>query len=180
MPYEKVHVTISDETIRSGGISAIIEPVWWLADNRDQASYEESMSQFTEPQRFVYALRWYCSEVSNGGHHQFYYNSNGNVWKDACYGFAAIGVKKGASIIFATVDRIGEEPAFDRGTRQSQLDQMNGNFKDLDDRFYELKKSTDLDQIIIDYIQSNCEAFYWSGNFVRFILPAPNRKPFSA
>ena len=113
---EKVHVVVNDDTIAAGDYWPVIEPVWWSADiYHGPGLYEQSLSPFTESQRFVFAVRWYFSEINNGGHRQFYSNSTGIVWQDALVGLEAIGISKAAQILQISADRLGGSPSLDRG-----------------------------------------------------------------
>ena len=108
---EKVHVQVDDATIAGDNPWAVIEPVWWLADIYDgAAAYEHSLQQFSQSQRFVFAVRWYIAEVNNGGHNQFYSNSTGIVWRDAVAGFEAIGAPRAATIVKISAERMGGSP----------------------------------------------------------------------
>ncbi len=45
-----------------------------------QAQYRASVARFTNEQRVAHAVMWYVSDVQNGGHWQFLYNSTGMLW----------------------------------------------------------------------------------------------------
>ena len=170
--YETVRVTVDDATIAEGDISRIIEPVWWLADiYSGPDEYERSLGQFSAEQRLMFALQWYTSEVNNGGHHQFYSNSTGVVWKDACQAFRAIHMEKGAEIILASADCLGGDPSLDRELRYEQLAEYNPDFDDVDDEFYKLEETADIDQAILAFIREHPAAFYFSGEIRRVVLP---------
>ena len=170
--YETVDVTVDDSTIAEADVWTIIHPVWWLADiYNGPDEYERSLEQFSNEQRLMFALRWYMSEVNNGGHHQFYSNSTGIVWKDACKAFSAINVKKGADIILESADRLGGSPSLDHDQRYEELAEHNPDFSDLDDRFYELSSNTDIDQAMLIFIRANAAAFHFSGRVTRVVLP---------
>ena len=170
--YETVHIVVDDGVIANGEVWVIIHPVWWLADIYHAPSeYRRSLERFSVPQRLVFALRWYIEEVNNGGHHQFYYNHTGIVWKDACKAFAAVNVKKGADIILESADRMGGTPSFGREQRLAELDEYNPDFSDLDEKFYELEKTTDIEEAMIAYIRENAAAFHFSGEITRVVLP---------
>jgi hypothetical protein len=172
MRYETVDVTIDDSTIAEGDVWTIIHPVWWLADiYNGPDEYERSLRRFSPEQRLMFALRWYMSEVNNGGHRQFYFNSTGIVWKDACKAFSAINVRKGADIILESADRMGGDPSLEHDLRQAELDQHDPNFRDLDDRFYELEHGTDIEQAMLDFIRRKPAAFHFSGKVTRVVLP---------
>lgn len=106
---------------------------------------------------------WYITEVDNGGHDQFYFNSTGIVWKDALTGFRELGIDEAVEIIQESAARMGGNPSLDRATRQDQLDAQQANFDDLDNRFYELEETIDMDEIMHQYILKHRSAFYFEG-----------------
>jgi hypothetical protein len=133
------------------------------------------MEEFSREQRLIFALAWYMSEVNNGGHHQFYSNSTGIVWKDACRAFSAINIKKGADIILSSADRMDGDPSLDRDVRREQLAKFIPDFGDLDTAFYELKKKADIERAMLDYIREHAAAFHFSGEITRVLLPTTSR-----
>lgn len=170
--YETVDITIDDRTIAEGDVWTILHPVWWIADIYDGPDeYERSLERFSNEQRLMFALRWYLSEVNNGGHRQFYSNSAGIVWKDACRAFSAIDVKKGADIILESADRLGGRPSLDRDLRCAELDEYDPDFSDLDERFYALSRETGIEEAMLAFMHGNNAAFHFSGPVTRVALP---------
>lgn len=173
--YETVDVCIDDEIIATKDFWAVIHPVWWIAtiyDGPDE--YERSLKQFSKSQRFVFALCWYREEVDNGGHDQFYSNSTGIVWKDAQAAFDAIGIPEGARIIEESAKRLGGSPSFDREERQRQFEEFQPVFDDLDDAYYALDKSIDIDAHLIKFIRERPTDFHFVGKVTRVVLPNRN------
>lgn len=162
--YETVEITIDDETIAEADLWTITYPVMWHVDiYNGPDEYEQSLKPFSNEQRLIFALTWYMSEVKNGGHKQFYGNSTGIVWRDASQAFEAIGLQPGAAIIRETANRMGGNPSRDREQRIAQLEEHLPDFSDLDSRFYELSRSTDIDQAMLEHIRSHSVAFHYSG-----------------
>src|SRR4030095_12655996 len=96
----RIRFDIGDREIDGDDYFAVIEPVFWsVSIYHGPDRYEKDLAQFSNEQRFVLACHWYCSEVNNGGHHQFYWNSTGIVWRDALNGFRTIGLLDAAEII---------------------------------------------------------------------------------
>jgi hypothetical protein len=101
LPRKKFHIVVDDAMIAAGMAAEhpgdVIEPVWFLSDiYHGPLVYEHTLQQFSRPQRLVRATMLYLSEVNNGGHKQFFYNSSGIVWRDARDCFEEIGVPRGA------------------------------------------------------------------------------------
>lgn len=150
-----------DEIMKSNCAQKIIEPVWWSVNIYDSLEqYNKDLARFSLPQRYVFAIQWYAAEVCNGGHDQFFYNSTGIVWKDALMGLKEIGAQKYVKILEAAVERMGGNPAFDREERWKQMDELQPDFEDLDDDFYE---DDNLAEIVMKYIKEHAQDFVFSG-----------------
>lgn len=125
--------------------------------------YGKDLSHFSKEQRFVFACAWYLSEVNNVGHDQFYSNSTGIVWKDALYGFDAMGLKDFSKVVGGSAQRLGGAPSMNRVERQSQLERLAPKFDDLDDRIYALENEVDVDEKLMAFIRANRSKFYFAG-----------------
>ena len=157
-------VVIDDDVIDAGDPWEVIDPVYWTANIYDGvAEYEASLEPFSDKQRLVLAVIWYRSEVNNGGHDQFFYNSTGIVWKDAVRAFRQIGLPRFSEIIEESGRRLGGEPSPDRSARFAQLEENDANFDDLDSRFYELEDRESVDDALIRYINKHRSDFYFDG-----------------
>ena len=158
------HIIIDDRVMDAGDPYAIIDPVWWRVNTVDgESAYVESLDEFSQAQRYLCAIVAYMAEVNNGGHAQFYFNSAGIVWRDALAGFRAIGFEEGAILLEESASRMGGSPSMDREARITLLEELDPDFEDLDDRFYELESSIDIDQMMMDYIDSRRADFYFDG-----------------
>lgn len=162
MQYEKTHVRVDDATIAAGDPWAVIQPVGYIANIYDgPAEYEQSLRRFSPAQRQFFALNWYSAEVNNGGHDQFYNNSTGIVWRDALEACKAIGANGLADILQQSAERLGGSPSLDRGERQQQMSELAPDFNDLDDRFYAIEESEDVDQRVMNFIRAHPADFYF-------------------
>jgi len=170
-----VHVRIDDEVIDQGDPWAVFDPVWRQANIYDgEAEYNKSLAVFSREQRLLVAVSWYISEVNNGGHDQFYYNSTGIVWKDALTGFREMGLDEAAAILEESAQRMGGNPSLDRQTRWDQMDAYKPTFDDLDDRFYDLQATDDLDVAMQEYIVQHRSAFYYEGDVTKMVPQTPS------
>ncbi len=164
MEYSKVHVLVDRAVILGTDPAAVIDPVWWTANiYAGFKEYEASLAAFSRSQRLLFAIMWYRSEVANGGHEQFYFNSTGIVWRDALAGFELLGLDEFSSALRESTARLGGQPAFDRQDRQDALDRLQPDFGDLDDRFYALEESMDLDSKMLAYMREHVEEFEFDG-----------------
>lgn len=159
-----VTFNIGDREIQGDDYFAVIEPVFLSVSIYDGPErYEEDLANFSTEQRLVLAYHWYLSEVNNGGHDQFYYNSTGIVWRDALKAFRELGYSEVVAIINASVSRLGGNPSLDRQERQEQLDQVKPNFEDLDQELFTLQERADFDEKVLEFIGTHRESFLFSG-----------------
>jgi len=162
MEYEVKKFMIGDDVIASNDAFNVIEPLWCsvsVDDGEDQ--YRKGLEPFTSPQRYVFAICWYMTEVNNGGHDQFYYNSTGLTWEDAMNGFQEIGAHENYAIIRASADAMGGNPSKDRDERQDEMERYEPDFSELDKRYYASEGS--LVEKLNAYIKQNVESFYFDG-----------------
>lgn len=163
--FNNKHIVVNDALIEEGEIYSIIEPVWWTGDIYDNVErYEKSLESFSTEQRLIFASMWYMSEVNNGGHDQFYYNSTGIVWPDALKGFEVLGLSEVVSIIKESVERMGGNPSRDREARYDQLNSCEEGFSDLDDKFYDFENNVNIDDVMLKYVKLHRDKFYFDGH----------------
>lgn len=125
--------------------------------------YEKDLARFSNEQRLILACHWYLSEVNNGGHDQFYYNSTGIVWKDTIKAFAALAAREAVEIIEESIRRLEGNPSLDREERQQQIDRMNPQFDDLDNELFSLEERFDFDAAVLAFIRAHRQKFFFSG-----------------
>jgi Domain of unknown function (DUF4375) len=87
----------------------------------------------------IHALLWYGAEIDNGGHHQFYSNSTGIVWRDALEGLQQIGATAAAEVRMQSSRCLWSSPSLDHDERNQQLNKQNPDFSNVDSAYYELK-----------------------------------------
>lgn len=175
MRTEVVQVVVDDATVQGTDAFALIEPVWDRVDIYGSVpEYRRTLAPFSDAQRYLFAIHWYRSEVNNGGHDQFFYNSTGIVWPDAVAGLEAIGVAEFASILKEAAGRL-QEPSQDRDQRQAQLEAFKGDFEDLDDRFFALEETTNLDERMLEFARKRPSDFYFTGTVERPVFPGSEK-----
>ena len=159
-----IRLNIGDREIDGDDYFAVIEPVFLAVSIYDGPErYEEDLANFSAEQRLVLAYHWYLSEVNNGGHDQFYYNSTGIVWPDALKAFREIGHSEVVAIINASVSRLGGTPSLNREERLDQLEQLEPDFEDLDQELFTLEERSDFDEKVLQFIRRHRESFLFSG-----------------
>ncbi len=76
-----------------------------------------------------------------------------------------------ADVLERSAELLGGEPSLDRGERSEQLELFHPDFDELDERFYEIEKTDDLDERLIRFIRSRPSDFYFDGLITRAVLP---------
>ena len=120
-----------------------------------QAQYQASVARFTSEQRVAHAVMWYVSDVQNGGHWQFFYNSTGMLWEAAQAGLREIGAGNVSLILSGAALRAGGSPPFELASRQSLMKRLSPKFADLDAKFNQAEPLKHL----TSYIRDNKSAF---------------------
>ena len=162
MEYEVVRFVVDEAVINTNDDFKVIEPVFWSVSIYDgEKQYEKDLEAFSLPQRYVFAIEWYMSEVNNGGHDQFYWNSTGIVWEDAMNGFQAIKAQINYEIIKESANMMGGNPSKNWDKRQNQLEKFEPDFSTLDDRFYE--SEAQMIELLLKYIKENTADFFFDG-----------------
>ncbi len=142
--------------LENGELWDIIRPLNDVMNiSEGQAQYDASVAQFSKQQRAAHAVVWYVSDVQNGGHWQFFYNTTGILWEAAQKGLREIGAGENSLILSAAALRAGGAPPYERASRQSLMKRLSPKFTDLDAR---LNRSDPL-SILMGYIQEHRAAF---------------------
>jgi len=117
------------------------------------AAYErlsrENAAQLALADRRLLALGGLRTEVNNGGFHQYFFNSSGDLVTDALDAAEAAGADELASLIRRGLSLLDVPEPADRVARQSALGDIElEEFADLDDDYYTLEASVDLDAVM--------------------------------
>lgn len=117
------------------------------------AAYErlsrQDAAQLTLADRRLLALGRLRTEVNNGGFHQYFFNSAGDLVAEALDAAEAAGANELASLIRRSLSLLNVPEPTDRLARQSALgDIAPEEFADLDDYYYTLEASLNLDAVM--------------------------------
>jgi hypothetical protein len=63
----------------------------------------QGFKRLTERQQYLYAVTVYRSQVNNGGHSQYFFNSSGDHWKSALLGLRTINATTSAKVLSRAV-----------------------------------------------------------------------------
>lgn len=97
------------------------------------------------------------SEVNNGGFDQFYWNSSGDLAKEAVEGLTTIGAEERAAIVEAANSQFpSQRPSEDREERQKQLNSIQSSsgskLGSLDTEYYTSKE--DIIKLFAEYLRN--------------------------
>ena len=164
------HFNFKEEEIAAGkyNVWELIQPLWHTVSIYDGLEqYYQDLKPFSQAQRRLLALFWYDSEVCNGGHHQFFSNSTGIVWKDALDCMEMIGAGQYAQNLQKAVNLFGGSVPFEREERNAALDQLCqregfGVFGEMDDFYY---SEECIGQRMDEYVTLHPAQFVLQGNY---------------
>ena len=100
----------------------ILQPRRVVHRHLESPGYASSPS----PVRHLWALQLLGMELVNGGIHQYFLNSSGDLWRDALDGLDQAGYAKSAAAFRLAVEVFGSDgPSADRPTRLKQLRRLS-------------------------------------------------------
>jgi hypothetical protein len=113
-------------------------------------------------QRRYIAVRNMDAEVCNGGLSQFFFNTAGDLWRDALDGLRVMGMTERATLLTEAVAKFGATPPSEnRPKRMRQLSKVSqvdrGAFDALDKRYYASKET--VVTALARYVLANAEVF---------------------
>ena len=106
-------------------------------------------TRLTQADKRLLALGGLRAEVNNGGFDQYFFNAAGDLVADAVEAAEAVGVTGLASLIRRGLDLLNVQDPADRAARQDALTNLDPEeFADIDDGYYALEASADLDSVM--------------------------------
>ena len=136
----------SRSTIISDAAARGLETVAGINHNVVLDLYDgRGFDAMTKPQQFCFAVELYQDEVNNGGHRQYFYNDDSDLYQVAMEGMRAIGADAQAAILSdAALAFAPDKPASTEIERRHQMEalrtDMDVKFETADDRFYKLEE----------------------------------------
>lgn len=153
-PNENVRVAAAEALAILSGVTDAWKKVVTIIDQR-------GIEALSVPQRRYYAVLIYDSEVNNGGHSQYFFNSSGELWEDAVAGLDAMGAKERAGILREAAALAGRfrPPSGAARTAETyqRFDERHASLDTLDDRYYECDEV--VDALLARYALDNKEHF---------------------
>jgi len=101
----------------------------WTSLVKRAYAVQDGWTEFSGPERLYYAISILDGEVYNGGMHQFFSNSSGELYAEALSGLQALGANNAARLLVeaATVLFGDVEPPKDRVSRWNSMKQYPEN-----------------------------------------------------
>lgn len=127
----------------------IIEPIWNDEEiySDDPQTFLRRFSELTEPQKILFPVHWFYSEVGTDGFHGFFNVYTGMFAPEAISGFQTIGLKDIAEVIKEAMSFFGNPYPRDVEKREKLLDLFEEENDDswnpfikLEEKYYELLK----------------------------------------
>ena len=124
-----------------------------MADGDPWAEYERlagmDQARLTLADRRLLALGSLRDEVNNGGFHQYFFNSAGDLVTDALDAAQVADADELASLIRRTLSMLNMPDPSDRLARQDALSKLEPEqFAGIDDSYYAVEASADLDSVM--------------------------------
>ena len=99
----------------------------------------------SKPQQFCFAVELYRDEVDNGGHRQYFYNDDSDLYRVAVEGMREMAADTQASILQdAALAFAPAKPAATEAERRQQMEalgtEMDEKFEAADKRFYKMEE----------------------------------------
>jgi hypothetical protein len=119
----KQHPDLADRALAAeAALLGIIQPRRIVHRHLEAPGYANSPA----PVRHLWALELLGMELVNGGIHQYFFNSSGDLWPDAIAGLEQAGYARSAAAIKKAVAIFGQEgPSTNRTIRFKQLDRLS-------------------------------------------------------
>jgi hypothetical protein len=102
---------------------------------------KRGFAAMTGPQQFYFAVEIYRDEVNNGGHNQYFYNDDSDLYRIAIEGLRAMGAPSKAAILSEAARAFAPgRPAPTEAERRNQMEEFGPPqsriFEMADQRFY--------------------------------------------
>jgi hypothetical protein len=146
---------------RSESTAGLPEVIELLADavaGAPAATRRRILEAATHGQRLLCGYYFYCDDVNNGGHWQYFGNYTGNLWPQALEATQVLRLPAGRILRAAVALFPDRQPGLTQQERRRQLAQMDrAKLDQLDERFYALEGD---DTRIRQYIAEHSEEFF--------------------
>ncbi|MBR9778138.1 MAG: DMP19 family protein [Cytophagales bacterium] len=162
-----IHEELTKEIIESTSDDELLQVVFDNLTTKLPDNYEkeyETVMTWNKSRQAIYLIWLLEAEVNNGGYNQFYFNSSGQFYNEIPAALKLVGANKFANMT-ERANKIYEKEnqeitKHQDGTIEGFSKSYEDNpLNDLDDEFYELYQTENLQQIQVNYIRQNKNDF---------------------
>jgi hypothetical protein len=137
-------------------IIELLADAW--ASARSVTKRRQILDSATRGQRLLCSYYFYWDDVTNGGHHQYFWNYTGNLWPEALEATRILRLPEENILRSAVALFPKKQPGLTEPERRKQLAKIDSaKFDKLDDRFYSLDGASER---IRQFIDSNPNDFF--------------------
>ena len=161
--HEELTKEIIDSTPDDELLQVIFDNLTTKLPDKYEKEYEMVMT-WNKSRQAIYLIWLLEAEVNNGGYNQFYFNSSGQFYNELPEVLKLVGANKFANLT-ERANKIYEKENQEitkhlDGTIEGFSKSYEDNpLNDLDDEFYELYQTENLQHIQVDYIRQNKNEF---------------------
>jgi hypothetical protein len=162
-PVEQTQVTLTEKLIDNTADEDLVNHVlYYLETNvpEDAAKDLPVASARNKSRQAIYLISLIQAEVENGGFNQFYYNQRHLTIKHLPEAFKIIGTERYAALMKKANDIYEKHYKQIKKSQDGTVDDFiksyeNNPFSELDDIFYDLSDTEDLDKLLAKYIREH-------------------------
>lgn len=162
-----IHKELTEQIIDTTPDDNLLQVIFDNLSKKQSADYEkeyETVMSWNESRQAIYMIWALEAEVNNGGYNQFYFNSSGQFYKHLPDALKLVGANKFAKLtkranytfekenIIITQYQDGTIKGFSRSYDNNPLNK-------LDDEFYDLYKTENLQHIQVEFIRKHKTEF---------------------
>lgn len=162
-----IYDELTNEIIDSTSDDELLQVVFDNLTKKLPDNYEKeyvTVMTWNKSRQAIYLIWLLEAEVNNGGYNQFYFNSSGHIYNELPAVLKLVGANKFANLT-ERANKIYEKENQeitehqDRTIEGFSKSYEDNPLNDLDDEFYELYQTENLQQIQVDYIRQNKNEF---------------------
>ena len=134
--------------------------------NYNAPTEKEKIAGMSDGEKIVYLTTTLEGEVYNGGFHQYFCNTNGELAVDTVEAYTKIGAKKHAELMAKAIELAAKEEGLRESikTSKDQLKAFVSSYKEtklekLDDIFYDLEEKEEPRTLRVAYIRKHASEF---------------------
>lgn len=158
-----IYTELTDQIIDTTADDNLLQLVFDNLAEKLGTNYEkeyETVMRWNKSRQAIYMIWILEAEVNNGGYNQFYFNSSGQFYKQLPGALQLVGADQFANLTTRANAVFEKENKKITQHQDGTLEGFSKSYDEnplnkLDDEFYELYKTEDLQQLQIDYIRKH-------------------------